>query len=148
VNAIPHIDAHAPVVVRREITVEAPLQRLWRLHTDVSSWPRWQPDITAARAGGPLRAGEAFHWSTAGLDIESTVYAIEAPHRIVWGGPAHGIVGIHLWTFAPAGAAVRVRTEESWDGEAVRADVAGMRLALDQSLAAWLTHLKRAAESA
>jgi hypothetical protein len=30
---------------------------------------------------------------TAGLDITSTVAEIDPPHRIVWGGPAQGIVG-------------------------------------------------------
>lgn len=147
-NTITEIDASAPVVVRREIAIDAPLQRVWQLHTDVPSWPRWQPDITAARAAGPLCAGDAFRWSTSGLDIESTVYVIEAPHRILWGGPAHGIIGVHLWTFDATGSSVRVRTEESWDGDPVRADVVGMRAALGESLAAWLAHLKRAAENA
>lgn len=41
---------------------------------------------------------------------------------------------------------MRVRTEESWDGPPVRADVAGMRATLDDSLTAWLGHLERAAE--
>ncbi|KIH98052.1 Shy6-polyketide cyclase [Streptomonospora alba] len=147
-NAITEIDANAPVVVRRSIHVGAPLQRVWRLLADVPSWPRWQPEITAARAAGPLAVGDTFRWSTAGLDIESTVYAVEAPRRILWGGSAHGIVGVHLWTFEEAGSSVRVRTEESWDGEPVRADVAGMRAALDDSLASWLGHLKSAAEHA
>lgn len=145
-NTITDIDADAPVVVRRDVAVDAPLRRVWRLHADVSAWPRWQPDITTAHAVGPLRAGASFRWSTGGLDIDSTVYAVRAPHRIVWGGAAHGIVGVHLWEFVTEGEAVRVRTAESWDGEPVRADVAGMRAALDASLAAWLAHIKRAAE--
>ncbi|MFF5205273.1 SRPBCC family protein [Streptosporangium sp. NPDC000396] len=142
------IDTEAAVVVRRGIMVNAPLGRVWDLHTDVSSWPSWQPDITAARADGPLVPGAVFHWHTAGLDIASTVYAVEAPSRILWGGPAHGITGIHQWTFDEEDGAVHVRTEESWDGDPVRADVEGLRVALDGSLAAWLEHLKKAAESA
>ncbi|WP_125591789.1 hypothetical protein [Amycolatopsis balhimycina] len=61
---------------------------------------------------------------------------------------AHGITGIHLWTFDVTGSAVRVRTEESWDGDRVRADTPFMQAALDQSLAAWPNHLKKAAENA
>lgn len=145
---ITEIDLTAPVIVRRDAVIEAPLRRVWQLHTDVTSWPAWQPDITAARADCPLRTGSTFHWSTGGLDIESTVYDVAEPHRIVWGGPAHGITGIHLWTFGTTGSAVHVRTEESWDGAPVRADILFMRAALDQSLAAWLDHLKKAAETA
>ncbi|WP_410671457.1 SRPBCC family protein [Amycolatopsis sp. cmx-4-68] len=142
------IDLSAPVVVRRETVINAPLHRVWQLHTDVTSWPQWQPDITATQADCPLTTDSTFRWSTGGLDIESTVYEVEEPRRIVWGGPAHGITEIHLWTFDVTGSAVRVRTEESWDGDPVRADIPFMRAALDQSLAAWLNHLKKAAENA
>lgn len=140
------IDQNAPVVVDRGIAIDAQLEKVWALLTDVPSWPRWQPDITFAEAAGSLRTNRAFRWSTGGLDIESTVYTIEAPHRILWGGAAYGIEGIHSWTLEPDGDTVRVRTEESWDGPPVLADVTGMQAALEESLTAWLGHLKRAAE--
>jgi len=143
---ITEIDASAPVVVRRDIAIDAPLHRVWRLLTDVPAWTEWQPDITAAAAGAPLAAGSTFRWSTAGLDIESTVYALREPHWILWGGISRGIRGIHLWEFDAQGSAVHARTEESWDGEPVLADVQGMSAALGASLSAWLGHLKRAAE--
>lgn len=143
---VTEIDVQAPVVVRRDIVIDAPLQRVWRLLTDVPSWPEWQPDITAAAADHPLRVDGTFRWSTAGLDIESTVYSLQAPHRILWGGSSYGINGIHLWTFDTIGSSVHGRTEESWDGDPVLSDVNGMRAALGESLAAWLGHLKKAAE--
>lgn len=143
---ITEIDVNAPVVVRRDVVIDAPQPRVWQLLADVSSWPAWQPDITAAAADHPLRTDSTFRWSTAGLDIESTVYSLQAPHRVLWGGTAHGITGIHLWTFDAIGSSVQVHTEESWSGHPVLADVDGMRAALDESLAAWLSHLKRAAE--
>jgi hypothetical protein len=49
-----------------------------------------------------------------------------------------GTTGIHSWTFTPIGGGVQVDTEESWSGEPVTADVAGMQAALDRSLTAWL----------
>ncbi|MFI6740185.1 SRPBCC family protein [Nonomuraea sp. NPDC050451] len=142
------IDNAAPVVVRLDIEIDAPLQKVWDLHTDVNSWTTWQPDITAASADGPLVPGSVFHWSTFGLDIASTVYAVEPASRILWGGPAHGITGVHQWTFTRHGTRTLVRTEESWDGEPIVADEEGMRQALEGSLTMWLNHLKKAAESA
>ncbi|MFD9948340.1 SRPBCC family protein [Nonomuraea sp. NPDC059023] len=142
------IDFGAPVVVRLATVIEAPLERVWRLHTDVNGWPAWQRDITSSSAHTPLVAGAVFHWSTFGLDITSTVHVAEPRARILWGGPAHGIDGLHLWTFREEGGAVHVHTEESWDGAAIRADVAGMRAALEGSLTAWLRHLKEEAEKA
>jgi hypothetical protein len=80
------------------------------------------------------------------LDITSTVEEIDAPNRIVWGGPAQGIVAVHVWTFEPQDDGVLVRTAESWEGEPVTAQVETLQVALDGSLRAWLENLKRTAE--
>lgn len=141
------IDTAAAVVVRLDTVIDAPLSRIWDLHTDVTAWPSWQSDITTASADGPLAEGSVFHWSTFGLDIDSTVYMIEPGRRILWGGPAHGITGIHEWTFTERDGRTFVQTAESWDGEPIRADRDGMRAALESSLTAWLAHLKQAAEN-
>ena len=42
----------APVFAVHEIDIEAPLDTVWRLHTDVNTWPTWQTDITAAHIDG------------------------------------------------------------------------------------------------
>ena len=76
------------------------------------------------RPGGrSLAVGSEFRWETAGLDITSTVHEIDAPHRIVWGGSAQGIVAVHAWILEEKEGGVLVRTEESWEGEPVSAQV-------------------------
>ncbi|MFI6596851.1 SRPBCC family protein [Nonomuraea sp. NPDC050536] len=140
------IDTSAPVVVRLSTVISAPLERVWSLHTDIDAWPTWQPDITAAALAGPLAPGSVFVWSTAGLEISSTVYAVEPRHRILWGGPAHGITGIHQWTFDEQDGQVHVHTAESWAGDPIQVDPDGMRAALETSLTTWLHHLKSTAE--
>ncbi|WP_218917031.1 SRPBCC family protein [Cellulomonas massiliensis] len=135
------------MVVRREVRIKAPIELVWRLHTDVRKWPAWQSDIDSTQLDGPLAPGATFRWSTHGLDVASTVYAIEAPRRILWGGPAQGITGVHEWTFTPDGDATIVRTAESWEGDPVRADAENLRAALDASLASWLELLRVTAEA-
>ena len=140
------INAGAPVITRDEILIDAPVQTIWEIQTDVAGWPSWQPDVDGAQADGPLAVGSVFRWQTAGLDITSTVEEVDAPHRIVWGGPAQGIVAVHVWTFDPQDDGVLVRTAESWEGDPVTAQPETMQGALDQSLRAWLENLKRTAE--
>jgi uncharacterized protein YndB with AHSA1/START domain len=140
------INADAPVISRHEITIAAPIQTIWDIQTDVNGWPSWQPDVDGATAEGPLAPGSVFRWQTAGLDITSTVEEVDAPHRIVWGGPAQGIVAVHVWTFEERDAHVLVRTAESWQGEPIAAQPEAMQAALDGSLRAWLENLKRTAE--
>ncbi|MEV7725658.1 SRPBCC family protein [Streptomyces sp. NPDC087917] len=141
------VDESAPVVVRLSTTIAAPLDRIWRLHTDIDGWADWNPDVTRAALDGPLAPGVAFHWLTHGLDITSTVLQIVPGARIVWGGPAQGIEGVHVWTFVEeADGTVTVRTEESWAGAPVEAAPEELGGLLRQSLEGWLGRLKERAE--
>jgi uncharacterized protein YndB with AHSA1/START domain len=140
------INAEAPVITREEIVIRAPIQTIWDIQTDVAGWHSWQPDVDGADADGPLTEGSVFRWQTAGLDITSTVEEVDAPRRIVWGGPAQGIVAVHVWTLEEQDEGVLVRTAESWEGEPVRAQPETLQAALDGSLRAWLEDLKRRAE--
>jgi hypothetical protein len=90
--------------------------------------------------------GSVFRWQTAGLDITSIVEEVDPPRRIVWGGPAQGIVAVHVWTLDEQDGSVVVRTAESWDGDPVTGQLEAMQAALDGSLRAWLENLKRTAE--
>jgi hypothetical protein len=130
------IDLNAPVISRHSTEVKASLADVWALHTDVSAWPSWQPDITSASLPVPFAVGAAFSWETFGLSITSTVTEVEPLRRTCWGGPAHGIVGVHVWTFSQDGDHVVVTTEESWSGPPALADVPTMQSALDASLTA------------
>ncbi|MGB0091630.1 MAG: hypothetical protein WBP81_03740 [Solirubrobacteraceae bacterium] len=67
--------------------------------------------------------------------------------RTLWGGTAEGITGVHEWHFAETDGGVRVTTNESFAGDPVNADVAGMQAQLDASLVAWLDYLRSAATS-
>ncbi|MDM4719347.1 SRPBCC family protein [Micromonospora sp. WMMA1363] len=142
-----HVDQDAVVVVEASIVVAASLEAVWRLHTDVDRWPTWQHDIDQARLEGPVSPGSTFAWQTQGLSIVSTISDVRPLRRIAWGGPAHGIDGIHVWTFETRRDGVHVHTAESWDGPPVTADPDGMRSALASSLTAWLAALKTAVES-
>ncbi|MEU3312827.1 SRPBCC family protein [Streptomyces sp. NPDC006656] len=145
-HAVFTIDETAPVVVRLSTVIDAPLETVWALHTGIDSWADWNADVDQAKLDGPLQPGSSFHWKTHGLDITSTVREIVPGERLVWGGPANGIDGVHVWTFEQTGGQVTVRTEESWSGAPVDAAAEELGQALRQSLTAWLASLKSRAE--
>ena len=142
-----NIDAGAPVISRQEIDIAAPLQVVLDLHTDVAAWPSWNPDISNVVLERPLAAGSSFRWSSGGLDIRSTVYALTERARILWGGTVQGIVGIHQWIFIETASGTHVATRESFNGEPVEANPAALQDALDASLVSWLGYLKSSAEA-
>ncbi len=142
------VNAAAPVITRDEIFVHAPIETVWGIQTDVAAWPSWQPDVDDVRVDGSLSVGSTFRWRTFGLDITSTVEEIDAPRRVVWSGPAGRIFGAHVWDLTAREDGVLVRTEESWDGEEVRAQAGMLQETLDGSLHGWLKNLKSAADNA
>jgi uncharacterized protein YndB with AHSA1/START domain len=142
------IDETAPVVVRLSTVIDAPLARIWALHTAIDTWAEWNADIDRAELDGPLLPGSSFRWQTHGMDITSTIREVVPEQRVVWGGPANGIEGVHVWTFEQTGEQVTVHTEESWSGAPAEAATAGLREALEQSLTSWLAGLEAHAEQA
>jgi hypothetical protein len=148
------IDGDAPVLARHEILVQAPIDAIWQLHTDVNNWPTWQKDITVANLVGPFEPGSSFEWTSGGLTVNSTIYDASPPtgevsprSRTLWGGTAQGITGIHEWTFKDMTQGVLVATNESFAGAPVDGDPSTMQSILDTSLVSWLLHLKAAAEA-
>lgn len=144
------IDRGAPVRARHEIDIRAPLDAVWRLHSDVDSWPAWHTDISAARLDGAFEAGDSFEWTSHGFTVTSTIYTVDKTAeraRVLWGGTAGGVTGIHEWVILRTAGGAHVMTQESFSGETVEADAAGAQSILDVSLAAWLELLKATAES-
>ena len=125
------VNHNAPVVVELDVLIRAAPGTVWQLHTGIDRWSDWNPHIERAKLRGPLRVGASFDWSTAGLEITSTIGEFVPQRRIAWGGRTHDIDGLHVWTFTPQPGGVLVRTEESWDGDPVRADPANLRTALE-----------------
>ena len=146
-NASVEINQNAPVIARHEITIRAPLETVWRLHTEITGWPAWYPDIVKAELTGPIAVGTVFHWETAGLAIPSTVGEFVPLKKIAWSGEAGGILAVHVWTFSSSAEGTQVRTEESWEGTSLPAQTEDIQRALDGSLVRWLSYLKARAEA-
>lgn len=141
------INSNAPIVSHQDVAINAPLESVWRVFTEVSSWPEWNPDIPKATIAGPIALGTAIHWETAGMAIPSIIGEVVPLKKIAWSGETSGILGIHVWAFSATAEGTQVRTEESWEGDSVPAQTKDMQDALDASLVRWLSFLKRRAEA-
>ena len=87
------------MIARHEIDINAPLETVWRLQTDVSNWPAGQTDITAVRLDGPFEPGNSFTWTSYGFTVTSAIYAVAERARTLWGGTTEGITGTHEWVY-------------------------------------------------
>lgn len=159
------VDPAAKIRYGAETTINAPLSTIWGLQTDVERYPTWQSAVSTIERldKGPLQAGSQFRWTTpipatpitpaTTLTITSSLQQVEQESCLRWRGPAVGEglnvdEGVHVWNFTPVDGGVLVRTEETWTGAQVEADVPLATSALGAGLEAWLRELKAAAEGA
>jgi len=110
------IDREAPVIAQHQIDIAAPLATVWDLHINVDDWPQWNHEITAAELDGEFAPESRFTWTSWGFTVTSTINAVEAHRRTLWGGAAQGIMGIHEWLFEETPTGVHVVTNESFAG--------------------------------
>ncbi|MGN9814658.1 SRPBCC family protein [Streptomyces sp. SD11] len=158
------VDPDAVIRYRSDIVIKAPLSTVFKLQTDVEGWPSWQAPVLSSKRldHGPLRAGSQFRWTTPApatpstpettLNITSTVRQLDRNSCIRWSGPAVGEglridEGVHVWNFTKVKGGVRVRTEETWTGDQVEADVPLATAMLGAGLEEWLRELKATAEA-
>ena len=141
------IDTHAPLKARQDIVIDAPLDKVWGLQTDIGRWSMWQADISAAALEGPLQAGSVFRWKAKGLKIVSTLHTVEPQRQIGWTGNSLGMFAIHNWTFVALDQHTKVISEESLSGWMARLLKLTDANFLAKSLAATLQTLKMAVEA-
>lgn len=162
------IDGSATITSSTDVLIDAPLEHVWDVQTDVESWDEWQDAVLTVERldDGDFDADSRFEWTTPvpesdfapadTLSITSSVQELEPGVCVLWSGPAVGESitidqGVHLWTFTETDEGTLVHTEESWDAEILDAlegpdheAVAGM---LGGGLEIWLQALKARAEA-
>ncbi len=111
-----HIDQSAPLVAYGDTLINASLDRVWRLETNINYWSEWQPDVVEAKLEGKLAVGAVFRWRTSGVDITSRIDELDKQRRISWTGDALGMHAIHNWEFEQRDDGIKVRTEELISG--------------------------------
>ncbi|WP_158236037.1 SRPBCC family protein [Hydrogenovibrio sp. SC-1] len=143
-----NINESAVLKTSKEIEISAPLETVWKIQTDINSWPSWQPEISKAKLMGPLEPDSTFVWKSAGFKLNSTIRKVSENSFIGWSGKGFGASAIHTWEFiALENGNTMVRTFESMDGWLVKLLKGMMAKKLHESLDVWLNALKRASEA-
>lgn len=143
-----NIDSKAPLTGRREILIDAPIERVWEIQTDIENWPKWQQEVTFAKLAGELRPGTTFRWKAMGVNITSVLREVVTHQTIGWSGESIGMSAVHVWRFERQRNGTKVITEESLSGWLPRLIKLFKPEFLDEALAKSLQTLKVEVEKA
>jgi len=135
-----HLDA--PVITKKSIVINAPIEKVWTIFTDVNNWDTWQKEIVDPKINGVFKNGTTFNWKSNGLSIISTIQTVEVNKMVGWSGPAFGAFAIHTWYFSEQNGKTVIRVEESMEGWLVKILRGSFQSALDTSIVNWLNYLK------
>jgi uncharacterized protein YndB with AHSA1/START domain len=136
----------APVKASVQIVIHAPVEKVWRVLTDIRGWPKWQSDISSAEITGPLQEGTTFSWTTGGSHIKSRLALVQPYDQFAWTGEAFGATAIHVWKLSRlADDQTLVKTDESMHGFLLTLFYSSKKL--EETDQRWLGRLKLAAEN-
>ncbi len=110
------IDFKSPLKAKKDIVIDAPVDIVWAIQSDIESWPKWQKEVSYAELQGKLIKGTIFNWKAMGMKITSELQEVSKNKIIGWTGKSIGMNAVHIWYFEKHGNKTKVITEESLSG--------------------------------
>lgn len=110
------IDSNAKVIAKQIIEIDAPIETVWNILSNINQWPLWNKDVKKAEAPNTLTIGSVFKWYSSGANIHSEIHTLHAPNVIAWKGKSIGVKAIHNWNLKTDGKKTIVYVEESMNG--------------------------------
>ncbi len=139
------VDERAQVQATAEISVAAPVEKVWRLISQIDRWPSWNPAVRDVQVHGGVAVDMSFDWVNGKSRIRSTLAVVDPLHEITWSGVSAGVRAVHrnMLEQTPDGM-VRVRSTESMSMPFLGLIFSSEKLRA--GLNDWLATLKQAAE--
>jgi uncharacterized membrane protein len=141
------INAEAPVMSRNQLEIDAPVETLWQILTNIEDWPTWQKAVTETALLGKIKEGADFNWKADGLSFKSKIHTVKPYSQFGWTGSTFGASAIHNWTFVEKEGKTLLIVEESLQGVLPRLFRSFFQKNLDTGVLTNLTELKTAAEA-
>lgn len=141
------VNNNAPVRSGNQIEIEAPIDTVWKILTDIKNWKNWQKAVSETVVQGEVGEGTQFNWKAGGVSFKSKIHTAELNSKFGWTGTTIGVSAIHNWTFEEKGNKTVVIVEESLQGIFPKLFRRYFQKNLDSGVLINLHELKTAAES-
>jgi uncharacterized protein YndB with AHSA1/START domain len=141
------INHHAPVQCDKNTQINAPIEKVWAVLTNINTWAKWQAEIQNSKLQGELKVGATFHWKTGGVPIQSSLHTVEPFEHFGWTGKTFGMFAIHNWVLQNNNGQTVVRVEESMEGLLAQVFKKTFNKNLEKGMLYWLEALKTACEA-
>jgi uncharacterized protein YndB with AHSA1/START domain len=145
-SSMPSIKNSAPVKCSKTIRINASIEKVWSVMTDINNWSKWQTDISNPKLNGELKATSTFDWKTGGAKIHSTLHTVEPYKNFGWTGKTFGMFAIHNWSISQENGQIAVHVDESMEGFLAKLFQKSFNKNLEKGMQNWLELLKKECE--
>jgi uncharacterized protein YndB with AHSA1/START domain len=91
------INENASIRDQHSIIINAPIDKVFTILKNVEEWPSWNPEITKAKASGPITEGSTFEWTHNQQKLTAEVQLFEEPTTLTWTGKTKWVKDIFVW---------------------------------------------------
>lgn len=91
------INEDASIKDSHSIIINAPIDQVWNVLSDLSSWPEWNSLVKKVRHEGSAKTGDKFKWTFDGSNFSSEVQLMTAPTTLSWTGKSSWVKNIYVW---------------------------------------------------
>ncbi len=111
------VDAAEPIQAKASITVDASVETVWTVLTDVANWAdSLEPGVSNIDLSHGVTVGAPFHRSASGFRMHARFEVVEPQRELAWTGVALGVRVVHRFELESQGPRTLVRCEESMGG--------------------------------
>ena len=135
------INHKAPVYNQKCISVSAGVDQVWSTLIDVNNWPRWNPDIHAARINGEFKVGTSIVSRVKKFLLRAWVQNVREKRSMVLSGEVMGLRIVQRWEIQELEGRTLINTEESVDGPLAHLAKKSVKRSQAQLLDHWLNNL-------
>ncbi|MEQ9230642.1 MAG: SRPBCC family protein [Cyclobacteriaceae bacterium] len=137
------INENASIRDRQSLIINAPIQKVWDILSDVKNWPTWNKEIKSAECD-KVEVGAEFNWTIRLTHFSSTFQVVDAPTLLTWTGKSKLVKSIFVWNLEASDEQTILTVEESVEGFIL--PVFNNQSKLHDILVGWIEALKIKAE--
>lgn len=110
------VDQSLPCVAERQIAINAPIERVFSILSDINNWTKWQKAVSISSINDKPIVGAEFSWKANGFKINSKIHTYLPSSELGWTGKMLWIDAVHNWYLTSDSKNTIVLVKESLKG--------------------------------
>ena len=110
------INENAGVKDQHSIIINASIEKVWDILTDLNEWPEWNKEVKKMVVDGDIAKKTNFYWTMGRYKAHSQVQQIIKPTTFSWTGKSYFVKRIYVWSLEADGNQTIVTVSTSLQG--------------------------------